>query len=146
MRAISLIVVHHSASPLTTTAEQIRRWHTLAKPNGRGWRDIGYQAVIEGDGALLPGRPIDRVGAHARGANTGSLGVCVVGNNLDPGLSWVDAQIESLDRFLFVTLGLFPGSKIAGHCDVGKTATGCPGLDVRRLFPQYPAASRRGRG
>ena len=139
MRNINLIVVHHSASSLDTTTEMIRVWHVI----DNGWSNIGYHAVIEKDGILHPGRDITRVGAHARGANKGSLGICVVGNNLLPGRKWTGAQIATLGKTLEVWLMMFPGSKIAGHCDVGTTATACPGLDIRALFPRLSAVKPR---
>ncbi len=78
MRSINRIVIHHSASNVSTTVETIRVWHMV----DHKWADIGYHAIIEEDGVLHPGRDLTRVGAHARGANNGSLGICVTGNNL----------------------------------------------------------------
>lgn len=74
MRKVTFLVVHHTASS-KTTVEQIRKWH-----KERGFSDIGYHAVIYGDGSLHRGRPEDKIGAHALGANAGSLGISVCGN------------------------------------------------------------------
>ena len=71
MRKINLIVLHHSASPReTTNASMIRSWHLA-----RGWNDIGYHRVIEADGQIMDGRPVQRRGAHAKGSNTTSIGI-----------------------------------------------------------------------
>lgn len=90
---IKALVVHLSAS-VWGDAKVIRQWHTATPPNGRGWSDIGYHAVIlngkreyrsdyvkELDGKIEPGRPFNIVGAHcqAGGMNSISLGVCLVG-------------------------------------------------------------------
>lgn len=79
MRPIDLIVIHHSASLAGAhTWEDIRRWH-LAK----GWADIGYHwgVVFDGDGwTVKPGRVEEDAGAHAKGFNQRSIGVCFEGN------------------------------------------------------------------
>ena len=76
LKKVQRLIVHHSASDRdTTTPADIYRWH-----KERGWRDIGYQFIITGDGALHFGRPENQTGAHTKGHNTTSLGVCVTGN------------------------------------------------------------------
>ena len=51
---------------------EVRRMHTAPKSQGgRGWSDIGYQAVTFPDGETLVGRPWDRIGAGAVGYNRG---------------------------------------------------------------------------
>lgn len=68
------MIFHHSLSPDVSAAE-IRRWHIA-----RGWKDIGYHAVIHPDGRIEDGRDIDEIGAHAYGRNRDSIGVCLIGN------------------------------------------------------------------
>lgn len=127
MRTIDLIAIHHSASGLWTTAEHIRDWH-IAK----GWSDIGYHFVIESDGVVKKGRPVDKIGAHIRFHNTHSIGICLVGNNTDAQEKWTDAQIKSLKNLLTVLGSVYPEAEIKGHRDMA--ATLCPGLDVAELL------------
>ena len=132
MRPITLIVVHHSASPLTTTATDISRWHSAPKPVGRGWRlGTGYHRVIEADGSVLDGRKVQRVGAHAKGSNTASIGICVVGNNTVAGQHWTDAQHDALKDALFYFALQYPYAYVCGHRDTKGANTLCPGLDIR---------------
>lgn len=85
MREINAIIVHCSATPVSwmagssteAQAREIRRWHMQE----RGWRDIGYHFVIGRDGSMVPGRPLDRAGAHVRGHNRDTIGVCLIGGH-----------------------------------------------------------------
>jgi N-acetylmuramoyl-L-alanine amidase len=125
---ITRLIVHHSASPTTTTVEQIRRWHV----EDRGWADIGYHFVVMKGGTIAKGRPLPYTGAHAQGHNFDTLGVCLVGDNTKPGQGWTPAQVESLHRIWHAAQVIFPGIDIFGHRDVA-SGTECPGLDVRAL-------------
>ncbi len=129
MRKINRIVVHHSASPLSTTAEDIRGWHLE-----RGFSDIGYHGVILRSGLWVPGRPFEVMGAHAKGSNKGSIGICVVGDLRTKRSAWRFCQIETLLNVLRFLKMQYPGAKVFGHKDVGTTPTKCPGVDIRALL------------
>jgi hypothetical protein len=128
LNQINLLVVHHSGSPRNVTTEQIRHWHV----DGKGWSDIGYHYVIEGDATTHNGRHLSRVGAHCKGHNNNSAGVCVVGNNTIPEDKWTMLQIAALMDLIYAFRLIFPGIQIVGHKDLGATA--CPGLDVSKLL------------
>jgi len=79
------IIVHHSATADSGTVSwgAIRRYHTETL----GWPDIGYHAGVEfvrsGNELYyetLMGRMWNVSGAHTRGQNHDSLGLCFVGN------------------------------------------------------------------
>ena len=76
MRPLDKIILHCSATRegQHITVETMRQWHLK-----RGWKDIGYHYVIYIDGSVHEGRPIEQVGAHTSGQNTGSIGICYVG-------------------------------------------------------------------
>ena len=127
MRAINRLIFHHSASSLATTAEDITRWHT----ENNGWDFVGYHFIVESNGKVVPGRDLDMTGAHAKGANGDSVGICLVGSNDVSEETWTQQQIDAtnelvgaLRRVLGVPL------TIHGHRDVGTTVTLCPGVDV----------------
>jgi hypothetical protein len=132
-----------------------------------GWDDIGYNFLIDRCGNVFEGRwggmakPV--VGAHARGFNTGSSGIAVIGNftsapptkdarralrNL---IAWrLDvAHVDPTQKTLMVTTGnerYPPGARVilrtvSGHRDTG--ATSCPGGALYALLPRIAEGARR---
>lgn len=126
LEGITHLVFHHSASPLSTTVNEIRRWHL-----NRGWVDIGYHRVILANGSRVPGRPLLMAGAHARGHNRTSIGVCIVGDNTIEARRWTKHQWVAAREERDMWESLIPGIIVCGHRDLG-AATECPGLDVNR--------------
>ena len=146
MRTIDWLVVHTAAAydvakkqVVYQSTETLRQYHI----QHNGWRDIGYHWVIEEDGALVPGRPEEQVGAHVGGFNEDSLGVCVTGHgDFAP---FLPAQLATLVRLGAKVCGerhLTP-LRVIGHREapmfgappVHKT---CPGVlidmnEIRRL-------------
>jgi len=130
-RDVFKIIVHHTASPRDTTVAQIRDWHV----NGNGWSDIGYHYIILGDGTLERGRSINKTGAHCKGHNKGSIGICVTGNtSQEPPTT---AQVESLFGTLKMLLEDYnlQRSDVYGHRDFGNTE--CPGNWLYTLLQQF---------
>lgn len=135
-RPVSRLVVHCAATQIGeddhVDAAEIRRWH-LAK----GWSDIGYHYVIKRDGTVEIGRPIDQVGAHVRGHNTGSIGICLIGGYNADGLPsgpidglYTDAQMTALDKLLRDLRGYWPHARVMGHRDHPGTNKACPVFSV----------------
>ncbi len=121
------LVVHHSASDINTTIEDIHRWHLA-----QGWIGIGYHYLIYSNGTIYRGRPEWAVGAHAyqdsnHEANSNGIGICLIGNFTST-LPTPD-QMESLVSLVFNIWERYPNTKVIGHRDV--MATACPG----QLFP-----------
>ena len=112
----SAIVVHCSATRINQdiTAEDIKRWHMME----RGFFDIGYHFVIERDGKLIAGRPVDEWGAHVKGHNHDTVGVCLIGGldqHNQPENNFTAAQFQQL-RFVLAGLhALYPNAEVKGH-------------------------------
>lgn len=68
------VIFHHSLST-TGDAAVIRSWHLE-----RGFWDIGYHFVIPSMGRSQEGRNLYAIGAHSKGNNSDSIGICLVGN------------------------------------------------------------------
>lgn len=76
MRKIDSIIIHCSATKCGADygTTDIAHWH-----KERGFRDIGYHYVIRLDGTLEKGRPVEQIGAHCKGWNATSIGICYIG-------------------------------------------------------------------
>jgi len=165
--ALRMAFVHHTAGTNGYTrlqAPAIVRAIELYHVKGNGWNDIGYNALVDRFGTVYEGRAggVDRnvVGAHAKGFNTGSFGIAVMGDfrTVDPPASAVDALVRTLAWRLdlghvdpLATLnGISAGNErfgpgipvflraISGHRDTGLTT--CPG---QRLYDLIPAIAKR---
>jgi len=89
MRPIDEIIVHCAdtrpdwwkSKSLGQKIAEVRRWHIAPPPVGRGWSDVGYHFLIDRNGRVGPGRPLERIGAHVLGHNTGTIGICLFGGH-----------------------------------------------------------------
>ena len=132
MRQINKIIIHCSATPegRKTSAEEIKSWHLE-----RGFSDIGYHYIVHLDGLISYGRNVEKIGAHSRGQNKMSIGVCYIGG-LDESLDAKDTrtpqQKESLLILLKTLKKLHSKAVIYGHRDFSEKA--CPSFDA---FDEY---------
>ena len=136
MRTIKRIIIHCSASGWANAAV-IDEWH-----KERGWKGIGYHFVILNgrgkvgayqahfDGVVEVGRPIQRAGAHTKGHNADSVGICLIGNNHFTAKQLLVALPELL-KALKRDYGL-GDDDVHGHRDFNPNKT-CPNFDVKWL-------------
>lgn len=122
--------IHSSATPpsMNVTEEMIRGWH-----KDRGFDDIGYHIFIKRSGHTDYGRPFDVRGAHVKGHNANSIGICLEGGvseDGDPEDNFTDEQKHTLLRVMDGLRMLFPGLVFKGHRDFSGTDTSCPSFDV----------------
>lgn len=132
MRPIRALVVHCSATPAGKPfrAADIDRWH-----RDQGWSGIGYHYVLTLDGSIEPGRPLDEAGAHVKGHNADSIGICYIGGmnaqNTAPADTMNERQAEALLLLLQGLRARWPNAGICGHRDFPGVAKACPSFDVR---------------
>ncbi|MBU2714092.1 N-acetylmuramoyl-L-alanine amidase [Zooshikella harenae] len=124
------LVVHCSDTPndRDVTAEDIHQWHKERK-----WSGIGYHKVIRRDGTVENGRPEYWEGAHVKGYNSNSLGVCLIGRD-----EFTPDQFDSLDRVLTRWKDKYPLAEICGHRDLDPRKT-CPNFDVGEWWEKNSA-------
>lgn len=128
MRKIDKIIIHCSDTPAGRhhTAAEIRGWHVV----GNGWSDIGYHFVVGICGELEYGRPLEKSGAHTRGHNTASIGICYIGGK--EGDTRTDEQKETLTDLIKVLKKLHPEAVVYGHRDFSSKL--CPQFDAKEEY------------
>jgi len=135
VRKIDKIIVHCSATPKGKhfDVDEIRRWHV----EGRGWTDIGYHYVIYLDGSIHKGRDLKIPGAHVRGHNKNSIGICYIGgvsNVKNKKGKWdaedtrTTAQEVSLDVLIRMLMCSYDGATLHGHNEFSNKR--CPSFIV----------------
>jgi hypothetical protein len=143
---VGAATIHHTVNTNAYTADEvpamiraIYRYHAVS----RGWGDIGYNVLVDRFGQVWEGRygglESTVIGAHARGYNTGTVGVALLGNydSAGPPAPMIDAA-EAFIAWKFSLYDVDPTATeelpdddgkrvptIFGHRDVGSTA--CPG-------------------
>lgn len=126
---VRYIIVHCSATPLRRDigVSEIRRWH-----RSQGWNDIGYHYVVRLDGTIEAGRSTTLPGAHCKGLNHCSIGVCYVGGVLEdfktPADTRTPRQKEALLKLIAQLLIRFPNAEVRSHHDFAAKA--CPCFDA----------------
>ena len=135
MRFINLIVIHCSA----TRCDRSYTEHDLTTDHlRRGFSGAGYHFYIRKNGDIKTLRPLERPGAHARGCNAHSVGICY------------DFQKHSLRALVLLLLKDYPGSRLCGHRDLSPDLNGngeiepeewikeCPCFDAASLLDEPP--------
>lgn len=131
---IRYLVVHCADTP-DDEALDVRAIHDMHL--GFGWHGIGYHWVICRDGTLQSGRPEYWVGAHVKGHNEISLGVCLIGRQ-----NFTEAQMQTLESLLMRWRTEYPAAEICGHCDFDYTEKTCPNFDVAAWCAKHNIAAK----
>ena len=134
MRQINKIIVHCSATRegADIPVETIKDWHV----NGRGWSDIGYHFYIDLYGEIHKGRDIAKIGAHCKGQNRNSIGICYCGGVESDGKTPKDTRLECQKEALLCVLrtlkAMYPEAVIHSHKDFANKA--CPSFDATNEY------------
>ena len=133
MRKINKIIIHSSYTPegREHDVKDITAWH-----KAQGWSDCGYHYVIKLDGTIEQGRAIDKIGAHCKGQNQGSVGICYIGGmdstDRTPKDTRTNEQKESLMLLVGSLKTVFGDLTVHGHNEFSTKP--CPCFDVQSEF------------
>ena len=133
MRTINIIVIHCSATRSNRTYSVTQ----LIRDHAKRFGFTGYHYYITRDGQTYQTRHENLVGAHARGYNKHSLGVCYEGGLNERGQSEdtrTEAQKRALLRLLRRLKKAHPDARILGHRDLPDVHKDCPCFDA---MPEY---------
>lgn len=121
MRRITKIIIHCSDSDITgQSAAMISSWH-----KERGWEKIGYSYFIQTTGKLEKGRGPFEVGAHCKGHNADSIGICLAGKKY-----FSNYQFDALKMLLELLKISFPDAELYGHNELDKDGKTCPNFNL----------------
>lgn len=135
MRAIDTIIIHCTDTKLSnpTTTNDLYRWHVEEK----GWSHIGYHFYIDQKGKVYACRPIEMIGAHAKGYNASSIGICLEGGVSETTGKHADTRTLA-QRGSLITLieklaqqYSIQTNNIIGHNEISSKA--CPCFDVSHI-------------
>lgn len=139
-RKIDLLVIHCTDSQHKhhDNIETVRKWHTergFTGPDGilGSEDDIGYHFLITSEGNTYKGRPESKIGAHAAGFNSNSIGICLTGKT-----KFTEEQFKSLETLCKKLCAKYNLTKmdIVGHRDLSKSKT-CPNFNVQELVSKW---------
>ena len=135
MRTINLIVVHCSATrcdrPFPVTA--------LIRCHADRFGFTGYHYYITRNGRTYQTRHEQLIGAHAKGYNEHSLGVCYEGGlnkQGKPADTRTKAQKQALLKLLRRLKKEHPQAQILGHRDLPDVKKACPCFDAKSEYCQ----------
>lgn len=135
------VVLHHSGNSGEKNPKEIELIHMVRN----SWDDVGYHYLIHPDGTIYEGRKIYHKGSHVSGANTGKIGILLMGDYNEQWWDFDDtlskSHISATNALVKTLISAFPTiRKLGGHKEFlpGKNYT-CPGnlimdkLDKMRL-------------
>lgn len=131
--AYRTVVVHHSVvdeNDDVTTLLEIQNAHR----NDRGWADVAYHYFVGKSGIVYEGRQINARGSHVAGFNTGSIGVCFLGDYTR--ISPTQPQVQAAQGLITWLAQTFALTHLAGHRDFNGT-TLCPGGNIGAYLPVF---------
>lgn len=133
--AISKITIHHGGSPYDDdrdTTEYLRALQKWSR-NDKGWIDLPYHYIIDLDGHIFEGRPIQFPGDTNTSYDPAGHALIVVVGNYDK-REFSAAQFDSLARLTahLARKHAVPLSDIRGHKDYAPGETACPGTNIYR--------------
>lgn len=162
MRQLTEIIIHctdtrpnwWSTKTSQEKTEEVRRWHV----EDRGWSDCGYHYLIDRDGTVTTGRPLEKTGAHVKGHNTGTIGISLFGGHGGSASDtfydhFTEEQEWALEGLIISLTKDYPTiSKVTGHNQYAAKACPCfsvpawrAGAKAKPLKPLVPTEASKDR-
>jgi len=133
MRSIHLIVIHCSA----TRCDRRFSLEDLIACHDARFGFTGYHWYITKDGTTYQTRHEQLVGAHAKGYNQHSIGICYEGGltpDGEPADTRTPQQKVALKRLLKDLRSKYPQARILGHRDLPNVSKACPCFDAETEY------------
>ena len=133
MRSIQLIVIHCSA----TRCDRRFSLEDLIACHDARFGFTGYHWYITKDGTTYQTHHEQLVGAHAKGYNQHSIGICYEGGltpDGEPADTRTPQQKSALKRLLKDLRRKYPQAHILGHRDLPDVSKACPCFDAESEY------------
>jgi N-acetylmuramoyl-L-alanine amidase len=151
--AVTWIVIHYSATPI----ERVYPYQQLeADHKARGFREGGYHFYIPRTGGWIEGRDLSQpgrfeIGAHSKGENDESIGICYEGGvTLADRNTGFDTRTPRQKRDMIKLIDIlkerYPNAIVEGHRDMPGAATQCPGFNAREWWEGVVAERNKPKG
>ena len=138
-RKIDCIVWHTSATKESSNigVDELRRMH-----KARGWSDVGYHIIVQRNGNIQIGRPIEKIGAGVYGFNKHAVHLVWIGGLKNDGKTIVDNRSESQKASMIAaTIEMkksYPNAKVIGHRDFSPDLNGDGKITSNEWIKQCP--------
>ncbi|MEL5896075.1 N-acetylmuramoyl-L-alanine amidase [Bacteroides sp. GD17] len=112
-----------------------------AEHRRRGFRGTGYHYYIRRDGNVLGTRSLELPGAHVKGHNRYSVGICYEGgldSRGNPKDTRTPEQRSALRLLVYQLLKQFPSARVCGHRDFSPDLNGDGTVEPREWVKQCP--------
>lgn len=131
----TLVTIHCADSPngKPYPIERMRADHLL-----RGFKDVAYHKIIQPDGQIDDGRPLNIQGSHVQGHNKGNIGICLVGTDKFTNAQWHYLRV-TLDGIFMTYMSIKKGELYCHYLfdsaiKQGKT---CPNVPLNVILLWY---------
>ena len=139
MRRIDTIIIHCSATraDIPLSPSELDKMHRR-----RGFDGCGYHYYVRRDGTVHDMRPVARIGAHCRGHNAASVGICYEGG-LDargtPADTRTPAQHAAMQALVYALRRKYPAiRRVCGHRDLSPDRNGDGVISPAERLKQCP--------
>ena len=129
------VVIHHSGNQGYKAPHEIEKLHM----NTRNYDDVGYHYMIHPNGTIYEGREIVYKGAHVRQANSGKIGILMMGDydhqwwDLDDTL--LKKHIATLKDIIKTLKKTFCLKTLGGHKEFLPAQNyRCPGSELMQIM------------
>ncbi len=131
------VAVHHSGNNGYKDPKDIEKKHMTSN----NYDDVGYHYLIHHSGTIYEGREIVYKGSHVRLANTGKIGILMMG---DYDHQWWDfddtlqkKHVSTLKALIKTLKKFFPLKKLGGHKEfLPNQGYTCPGSELMNIMNQ----------
>lgn len=126
---IDLAVIHMTETPpeMDIGVKTVDSWHRQ-----RGFDSVGYHFIVRKDGSVELGRPLTTVGAHTRGKNKNSVGICYVGGWDGKDDRTCEQKQSIIAILMYLRVVLPKGLIVRGHNDFSDKT--CPNFNARKEY------------